>query len=181
MAYDNAVYGMKFRKWFGLGKGHGAEGAGYGDGAAADSMPGYRLGSGTNTLIASWYPMQPIKITKFGVRVIVAVDTAPCGTDTRSYNPFWIGKAGLPMGSIASAIASLHLEGAQTAGYIGSNPTMNSNIQAVVAPGEYVTFKQATIRRTFASMEASSVTGVVAFFVDYTPQYSSVSDGYWTD
>lgn len=175
MAYDNAVYGMKFRKWFGLSRGFG------GASAAVANTGGFNVGSGTVTHIASWYPHQPIKITKFGVMAITALDTHPAMTHAGGAVPFYLGRTGFVLGTVATdMIASLHT-GALAKGAWASQPTMSSPSLAVVNPGSYLVIRAGSVRRSEASVHASSVSGVVAFFVDYTPQYSSTSDAFWTD
>ncbi len=166
MAYDHAVYGMRFRKWFGVTPL-------YGGGFAA----GFSLGSGSATHVASWYPDQPIKLQKFGFRALVACDTHPI-TST-GYVPHFFGKNGVSLGTLASeVIASLHTRTVAKEA-LASTATMKTASKQLFDPGDYLTIKTGTVSKQSGSVQASSVNGVVAYFVDYAPRYTSVSDNFW--
>ncbi len=182
MAYDNAVYGMKFRKWFGLPPKWG--GSFQGAAGTVNKDEGFLLGSGDATYIASWYPSKPIKITKFGVRALVTLSTSPLGTSNAA-RPLYLGRQGFVVGPTTigtSILASLHIRGAHAAPGVASNTTMASKELALVNPGSLLCIKGGSILRPAGTaLDKSTNAAQVAFFVDYTPQYCDGSDTYWEE
>lgn len=175
MAYDNAVYGMKFRKWFNLPETMGG-----------DAADGFALGSGDATYVASWYPDKPIKITKFGLRCLVTMSTSPMGT-SNARRPFHLGRQGFKEAAtiaVNDIIASLHVSGDFTKNSIASvaYTSFASKSLAIVHPSSLVCIKGGSIcRPAGTALSKSTNAAYVAFFVDYTPQYSSIADNFWTD
>lgn len=182
MAYDNAVYGMKFRKWFSRDITQGG-----------DAAAGFTLGSGAATHVASWYPDVPIKITKFGLRCDDALGTSAfantqVAATAGAFWPFHLGRQGFvsEKATVGAAlrIASLHMPAPYTKGSLCSQPTMSSRTLAVIQAGSLVCIKAGTLRyasNRIVTSTGNSTAAIVSFFVDYSPQYGAGSDAFWTE
>lgn len=166
MSYADDKYGVISRKWFGLSKAHG--------GAAAAPFDIALNDSGTTTAhLARFYPKGPIKIVKWGLRVLgTASQDGPTATQIGNV-PFKL----LTRGASASSGGEVNLDLSATykAQYsVASTETIAApNVKA----GEYLAVRQAT-RETAKGTEISTGTleGTVAFFVDWVPTFSTKWD-----
>ena len=165
--YDDSKYGVITRKWFGLTLKNGGDVA---------NGSGYTVSSATCTYkVARWYPKGPIKIVKAGYLVQATL----VGGGTHKGAPVVRFKAYAG----ASVMANVKVASAgTTAAYtIASAVTFTRDNPAA---GEYIGIKVSsryTIRATSSTglgtaVTRSSMTGTLAFFIDYVPVFSNKFD-----
>ena len=156
--YDDAKFGVIERKWFGLTKKHGGE-----------TATGFTFGTTDATAIthlARHYPKGPIKLLKAGAYVLATVggggtvfDRVPARLRVNGSNEsaaFTISDAAAPYS-------------------ISSTTTFTND---VVDAGSYVGFYTGTPESSNGTAgNTATVTGSVAFFVDYRRVFTS--DGKW--
>ncbi len=163
MAYDNAIYGLKIRKWFGLTSQLG--------GGVHNAATAFGLNSGIiSTPVGPWIPGRPIKLHKFGVMAETACDTEPPDADQNVFRLMAPNSA-----SIAATISITNL---------AVNAIASKAIVAgvgIVEEGETVTIKISTALDSTNTDVASLCGGAVAFFIDYSPHYSATSEAAWID
>lgn len=153
MPYDDAIYRVVERKWFGLTKKMGG-----------DCAAGYTLGTTdatTQTHVARWYPQGPIRIVKAGSFTICTlngsgVDKIDCRMKIKS-------------GS-ASICASFNCF--SSAQYTFASDSVIS--PALHGAGQYVTIKTGTPETDKGTAKnTSTTTGTLAFFIDYVRSFSA--------
>jgi hypothetical protein len=155
--YDDAVYGQKKRKWFGLPKKWGGD--------AASGFSGFNTNNaGTVSAVEKWYPQGPIKINKIGVFVSSTSNNASGGLQNFQF---------LTRGASASVIGTLQFSSCtESEGQIPASKESLTVDQC--KKGEYITIKsfEPTTKTNGTEVKAST-TGAVAFFIDYMPRYSA--------
>lgn len=165
--YDEALFGVVQRKYFGLTKKLGG-----------DAATGFTFGTTdatTQTHMTRWYPKGPIRIIKFGAMWLA---TKASGSAEKILAKL-IGR-----GASASRMATVDL--CSTSGAIApfvfasidrSNRT-DFTIEKLNA-GEYITIKTATPSTDKGTAaNTATTTGTVAFFIDYVPSFDPVK---WED
>jgi len=154
--YSDSKFGVINRKWFGLTKKHGG-----------DVAAGYTFGTTDATSIthlARWYPRGPVKMLKAGSRHLATMtqassDLVPARLLTR--------------GASASVGCTWNVKSTSTAinPYVVASTTTFTVAQ--VKAGEYIAVKTGTPRTdNGTAANTATLTGTVAFFVDYVPTYS---------
>lgn len=176
VGYDHAIYGMRFRKWFGLGTKWGGESPGYVPGSyASQGLEGYTklaggffLGThdpGTLTHVEAWRPQGPISIKKIGVFVCSTSNNASGGGMNFQF---------LTRGASASVIGTLKFSSC-TANENTIAASKTSLTTTKCKAGEYISiqsFEPTTFSATATEIKATT-SGRVAFFLDYVPLYDS--------
>lgn len=154
-SYNDDKYGVIERKWFGLTKKMGG-----------DCASGYTFGTTDATTtdhLSRWYPKGPIRLVKAGHMVLATI--AGGGTDmdviparilvngsTETSADWNIPDDGAPY-SIASGV---------------------SFTNAVVDAGSYIGIRTGTPQSgDGTAANTATVTGTVAFFIDYVREYST--------
>lgn len=157
-SYDDAKFGVITRKFFGLTKKHGG-----------DCASGYTFGTTDATAIthlARFYPKGPIKLRKFGYYTLATVGG---GGTVMDIIPARLRVDG------SNESSAVNILDAAAPYSIGSTTTFTNPI---VDAGSYLGVKTATPQSTNGTAgNTATTTGTVAFFVDYTPEYST--DGKW--
>jgi hypothetical protein len=153
MSYSDGQYKVIERKWFGLTKKFGGDGA-----------TGYTLGTTDATKIehvARWYPRGPIRILKVGHMVLA---TIAGGATFMDYVPYRL--------RIDGALACNNVQIRKANPYvIASSVTIT---KPVVDAGSYITIRSATaVSDDGTDAKSATVTGTAAFFIDYVREYNS--------
>jgi hypothetical protein len=158
-AYDDAKYGVIERKFFGLTAKHGG-----------DVAAGYTLGTTDATKavnIARWYPDGPIRLKKFGYYTLA---TIAGGATAMDYIPARV----LVNGSVETS-SDLQIEDGSAPYAIGS---VTGFTNAVVDAGSYIGIRTASaVSDNGTESITATITGTVAFFLDYTREFST--SGKW--
>lgn len=154
MAYDDAKYGVIERKYFGLTAKHGG-----------DVAAGYTFGTTDATKavnIARWYPDGPIRLKKFGYYTLA---TIAGGATFCDYVPARVLVNG-------SNETSSDLQVRKGNPYVIGSVTGFTN--AVVDAGSYIGIRTGTaVSDDGTDAKSATVTGTVAFFLDYTREFDS--------
>lgn len=154
--YDDGIYGMIQRKWFGLTKKYGG-----------DVAAGYTLGTTDATAIAHvarWYPRGPIRVLKGGSFTLATlngsgVDRIDCRIKVR--------------GASASLAASFDAFASAQFSFASDESMTN----ALVKAGEYISIRTGTPETDKGTAKnTSTTTGTLAFFVDWVPFYDAKWD-----
>jgi len=161
--YDDSRFGVITRKWFGLTKKWGGE--------TATGFTIYTATHGATTIshVAKWYPRGPIKMVKAGAFVMGTV------AHVSGSHPQINGRIrtrGASASSGCTFVAVADATAIQAA--IGSTTTFS--VRQCKA-GEYITVQTSTPTTAKGTRVLSTVTGTVAFFVDYIPTWDST--GKW--
>jgi len=150
--YDDSKFGVIQRKWFGLTKKMGG-----------DAASGYTFATTDATTIdhlARWYPRGPVKMVKAGHMVLATIGGGSAAFDQ-------VPARILVNGANESADWNVPDTGAPYS--IASTTTFTD---AEVDAGSYVGVRTATPESTNGTAyNTATVTGTVAFFVDYKPAY----------
>lgn len=173
-AYDDAVFHIKQRKWFGLTPKHGGEGvfptlAGTPTTRTIGNAGGvFTFGTTDATSIVHvkrWYPQYGIRFKKFGYHVIATLGPGSTGVTDRV--PLRL----LTRGASASvgATLSIDLDGTLVAQY--SKGSIQTFAVTQCKKGEYISIKTGTPQTAASASAANTATssGTVAFFLDYVP------------
>lgn len=156
--YDDGVYGVVERVWFGLTKKTG--------GAAADGFTFATTDATTIDHVTRWYPKGPIKMKKFGALTLGTVSGG--GTDFDQ-----IPARVLVDGSTETS-ADLNITGAAQYGIA----SVTGFTDAVVDAGSYIGIRTATPESSNGTIaNTATVAGTVAFFIDYVRTFSTKWDG----
>lgn len=152
--YDDATYGQRLRKWFGLPKKWGG-----------DAATGFTFGThdpGTLSHVEKWYPQGPIEIKKIGVFVSSTSNNASGGLMNFRF---------LTRGASASVVGTLKFSSCtESEGQVPASKTSLTVTQCKA--GEYITvtsFEPTT--KTKGTEVKSTTSGAAAFFIDYVPVY----------
>lgn len=160
-SYSDSKFGVIQRKWFGLTKKHGG-----------DCASGYTFGTTDATKqshLARWYPRGPIKMVKAGARVLATMtqgssDLVEARITTR--------------GASASAGCSFYVKSTSTAVAPYTVASTTTFTVSQVKAGEYISIVTGTPKSDKGTAKnTATLTGTVAFFVDYVPTFDS--DGKW--
>lgn len=156
--YDDSKFGVIERRWFGLTKKHGGE-----------TAAGYTFGTTDATVIehlARHYPKGPIHLEKAGAFVLATIGGGGTVFDQ-------IPTRLRVNGADESAEFTIDDEAAP---FSSASTTTFTN--ATVDAGSYIGFKTGTPESTNGTAgNTATVTGTVAFFVDYRRLYTP--DGNW--
>ena len=157
--YDDDKFGVINRKWFGLTKKHGGDVAtGY---SSAQSK-----GATVESHLARWYPRGPIKMLKVGHRVLATIAGA-------TPPDVWMGKL-LTRGASASVAATWDVADSLAPFGVASKSTM---VVQQCKAGEYLSIQTGTKQTDKGTRIQATMTGTVAFFVDYVPMFDA--SGKW--
>lgn len=158
--YDSGKYGVITRTFFGL---HNKLGGGY--------TSAYTKGSATTTVkLKRFYPKGPIKILKVGLQVLATLGTPATAPPDGFY--YRLGKG--------SGVIATDWVLAQTTGRIPLYGIASKPITAttgVIAAGDYITIKTSTPYTADGTVEAGTINGSFAFFIDWVP----VPDAGWNE
>lgn len=171
--YNDAQFGFRQRKWFGLGSKWGGDAPAQSQATDPDTIRavdrykagGFGLGThdpGTLTHVEKWYPQGPIQIKKVGVFVCSTVNNASGGYPNFQF---------LTRGASGSVAATVQFSSctANEGTFAASKSTITVN---QVKAGEYMTIKSYEPTTPASATEVKATTsGRVAFFVDYVPKY----------
>jgi hypothetical protein len=150
--YDNAKYGVITRTFFGL---HDKFGGGY--------TSAYTKGSATTVVkLARFYPKGPIKILKVGLQVLATLGTPATAPPDGFY--YRLSKAG---GVIATDFVTAQTTGRLALYGIASKPITATD--GVIAAGDYISIKTSTPYTMDGTVEAGTIKGSFAFFIDWVP------------
>ena len=161
--YDDAKFGVIHRRWFGLSKKHGGDRAnartGTGQGCFTATINGT-----SKTHLARWYPRGPIKLIKAGSYVQATLtnasaDLIPVRLTVR--------------GGSASVGCSWYAKSTTTAVAPYTIASTTSFTVRRVKAGEYLSIKTGTPVTSKATRVVGTVTGTLAFFIDYVNDYDS--------
>lgn len=155
-SYDSGKYGVITRTFFGLT-----------DKLGGGFTSSYSKGSATTVVkLKRFYPRGPIKILKMGLQVVATLGTpatAPC--DGFYYR---LSKGG---GVIATDFVTAQTTGRLALYGIASKPLTSTD--AVIAAGDYISIKTSTPYTMDGTVEAGTINGSFAFFIDWVPYYST--------
>jgi hypothetical protein len=170
--YDDGVYGVRMRKWFGLGPKGGGEGIPFVPGSVATEnleiavrygAGGFYLGTnnpGTISHVEKWFPQGPIQIKKIGVFVCSTLLNASEGKMRFNF---------LTRGASASVVGTIVMSTATVAeGAFASKVALTTT---KCKAGEYLTIQSCESVTTGGTERKATTTGRPAFFVDYLPLY----------
>jgi hypothetical protein len=136
--YDDAKYGVIERQWFGLTTKHGGQANAP---ITFNETAAYK--------VTRWYPKGPIKIKKFGLRVLATMG--------KGEQEFKLMKNGTSIGKVIASTTG--------APYSQLTNAMNTSFTVSTVPdGDYL--------GVYASTNVCS-TGSVAFFIDYTRMFDA--------
>lgn len=154
--YDSDKYSVITRTFFGL---HDKLGGGY--------TSAYTKGSATTVVkLKRFYPKGPIKILKMGLQVLATLGTPATAPPDGFY--YRLSKGG---GVIATDFVT-----AQTTGRValyGIASKSLTSTDAIIAAGDYISFKTSTPYTMDGTVEAGTINGSFAFFIDWVPHYGS--------
>lgn len=157
--YDDSKFGVITRRWFGLTEKVGGE-----------ASSGYTFGTTDATVIehlARHYPRGPIAIQKAGAFVLATVGG---GGTVFDKIPGYVTKNGVRVSDLNFDIS----DGAAQFSNASVEPTADTRIDS----GSYLGFETATPQSDNGTAgNTATVTGTVAFFVDYKPVFDL--DGAW--
>lgn len=161
--YDDGKFGVITRKWFGLTKKWGGEtAAGFVTFTATHGVT-------TVTHVAKWYPRGPIRMIKAGAFVLATV------THVSGSHPQVMGQI-----KTRGASASLACNYIARADATAIQAVVGSGVTFAVSQckaGEYVAVRTATPVTAKGTRVLSTITGSMAFFIDYVPTWDST--GKW--
>ena len=148
--YDDGIFGVVQRKWFGLTKKCGGDSAG-----------GFTFGTTDATVIdhvTRYYPKGPMKLLKFGCLVLATLSNASNDKITcRLYKDTGV-EASLDAKNTSTDVSQYA---------INSTVTFTS---ATVGPGTFLAIDSATPDTDDGTAaNTATTTGSVAFFIDYVP------------
>jgi len=154
-AYDEAQYGFRQRKWFGLPRKWGGD--------AAEG--GFTFGThdpGTVVHVEKFFPQGPILIKKIGVFVASTSNNASGGLMN-----FQI----LTRGASASVVGTLQFSSCtESEGQIPASKTSLTTTQCKA--GEYLAIKSfEPTTKTNATEVKATTSGGAAFFIDFVPKH----------
>jgi hypothetical protein len=155
-AYDAGKYGVITRTYFGL----------------TDKLGGgftspYTKGSATTVVkLKRFYPRGPIKILKVGLQVLATLGTPATAPPDGFY--YRLSKGG---GVIATDFVTAQTTGRVALYGIASKPITATD--GVIAAGDYISIKTSTPYTMDATVEAGTINGSFAFFIDWVPYKSS--------
>ena len=161
--YEDAKFGVVHRKWFGLTKKVGG-----------DCAAGYTIGSGTTAdHLARWYPMGPINVLKVGFMVLATLSTPATNADVE-LAPVRFYKSNSSGTARSTLIASDGLvprdTGRQALWSINSKETISS---PEVEAGRFISIRTGSPTTGDGTVDNGTITGTLAFFLDWTPRYDS--------
>lgn len=149
--YDDSKFGVITRKWFGQTPKHGGE-----------SANGYTFGTTDATVIshlARHYPKGPIAIQKIGAQVLATIGGGSAAFDVI---PTYLTKNGSRVSTFTFNISD--------AGAAYSVASVEPTAEQVIDAGSYYGFETATPQSDSGTdYNTATVTGTVAFFVDWRP------------
>lgn len=147
--YDDSKFGVIERKWFGLTKKHGG-----------DVAAGYTFGTTDATVIthlARHYPRGPIAIQKAGAYTLATVGGGGTLFDKL---PVHVTKNGVRVSALTFDV--------RDAAAPFSIASVKPSAETVIDAGSYIGFQTATPQSDKGTAgNTATVTGSVAFFVDY--------------
>jgi hypothetical protein len=156
-SYDSGKYGVITRTWFGLTDKHGG---GY--------TSAYTKGSATCVAkLARFYPRGPISIRKIGMRVLATISTPATNASCDGFY-YRLYKEGV----VAATDMVLADDTNRVALYGVASKAVNVNVTA----GSYITIKTSSSYTGDGTVDAGSINGSFAFFIDWVPKYSSKND-----
>lgn len=158
-SYDAGKYGVITRTFFGLTD---KLGGGY-------TSP-YTKGSATTVVkLKRFYPKGPIKILKMGLQVLATLGTPATAPSDGFY--YRMSKGG---GVIGTDFVTAQTTGRLALYGIASKPLTATD--AVIAAGDYISFKTSTPYTMDGTVEAGTINGSFAFFIDWVPYFSHAWD-----
>jgi hypothetical protein len=159
MSYDSQKYQVVTRKWFGLT-----------DKFGGDYTTAYTKGSATCVAkLARWYPRGPITIKKFGLRVLATLSTpATNGSCDGFYYRLYKDAV------VAATDAVWGDDTYKTALYGIASKDVDVDVDAAT----YLTIKTSSSYMHDGTVDAGTISGSFAFFIDWIPQYNSKNEIY---
>ena len=157
--YDASKFGVVTRTWFGLTDKFGG---GY------TTM--YTKGSATTVVkLKRHYPKGPIRILKMGLQVLATLGTPATAPSDQFY---WrLSKAGGVIGTDLIAADTTN----RVALYGIASKELTST-DCVIAAGDYISIKTSTPYTANGTVEAGTINGSFAFFIDWVPVNSKEWD-----
>lgn len=162
MAYDSDRYGVITREWFGLTDKWGGR-----------FTTAYTKGSATCvTKLAYWYPRGPITVKKIGIKVLATLGTPATAPSDGFYYRVRKSSSGLIGAAYATNIGT-DIIYAHTALRTVLGGIASKEVDVDVAAGKFITVKTSTPYTAKGTVEAGTINGSFAFFIDWIPLYSS--------
>ncbi len=161
--YDEAIFGVVERKWFGLTQKYGGSGTIIAVSGSATSV----------THITRWQPKGPIKILRFGCQVLGTL-ASPATGGNADWLPFKLFKTN-SSGTATIVMGTAHLvvqDTGRTALYEIASKSGSDLASQEVEDGRYLKITTATATTTAGVAAGGTVTGSMAFFVDWVRQFS---------
>jgi hypothetical protein len=159
MSYDSQKYQVVTRTWFGLTDKHGGP----------FTSP-YTKGSATCVAkLARWYPRGPMTVKKIGMRVLATISTpatnASCdGFYYRLYKDGVVAATDMVLADDTNRIAL----------YGVASKTVDVDVDAAT----YLTIKTSSSYMGDGTVDAGTINGSFAFFIDWIPRFDAKNEIY---
>ena len=161
--YDESMFGVVERTWFGLTQKYG------GSGTIITVS-----GSATNvTKITRWQPKGPIKVLRFGCKVLGTLSSP--ATVTSDWLPFRLYKTN-SSGTASVLLGSAHLVAqatGRTALYAIASKTGSNLASQEVEDGRWMKITTSSAITAAGTAAVGTIAGSMAFFVDWVRQFST--------
>ncbi len=160
--YDEAIFGVVTRQWFGLTQKYGGSGT-------IITLSGSAT---TSDKITRWQPKGPIKILRFGCKVLGTL-SSPATADS-DWLPFRLLKTN-SSGTASVVMGTAHLvaqASGRTALYEIASVSGSSLASQEVEDGRFLKIRTASATTANGTSNIGTILGSVAFFVDWVRQFS---------
>lgn len=161
--YDESMFGVVERKWFGLTQKYGGSGTIIAVSGSATSV----------THITRWQPKGPIQILRFGCKVLGTLSSPATGGNA-DWLPFKLYKVN-SSGTATIVMGTAHLvaqDSGRTSLYSIASKTGADLASQAVEDGRWLKITTATATDTAGVAAGGTVEGSMAFFVDWVRQFS---------
>ena len=161
--YDESMFGVVERTWFGLTQKHGGAGA-------AIVLSGSAT---TSDKITRWQPKGPIKVLRFGCKVLATLSSP--ATNESDWLPFRLLKTN-SSGTASVVMGTAHLVAqatGRTAINIIASVSGSSLASQEVEDGRFLKIRTASATTAKGTSNIGTIGGSVAFFVDWVRQFST--------